>query len=126
MAADSSIIYLPFEFIDGKITISPVVGVEAIHELLPVKFELSQNYPNPFNPTTIINYQLPIANLVTLKVYDVLGREVATLVNEKKEAGRYEVEFNASNLSSGVFFYRLSASGRAGDFLSTKKFILIK
>jgi len=96
------------------------------------RFSLSQNYPNPFNPITNIGFR--IANLpdskagfgfVSLKVYDVLGREVATLVNEEKPAGEYEVEFDASgivNLASGIYFYKL----QAGSFSDTKKFILIK
>ena len=86
------------------------------------EFNLFQNYPNPFNPTTKIKYEISKTGLVTLKVYDVLGREVATLVNEEKLSGSYEVEFDGSNLSSGVYFYRM----RAGDFIDTKKFVLIK
>jgi beta-lactamase superfamily II metal-dependent hydrolase len=78
---------------------------------LPRNFLLEQNSPNPFNPSTTINYQLPVDSRVTLKVFDVLGQEVATLVNEDKKAGRYEVEFNGSKLSSGVYFYRLKADG---------------
>ena len=93
---------------------------------VPAKFELSQNYPNPFNPSTVISYQLSVNSHVTLKVYDVLGKEVATLVNGRQEAGSYNVTFNAGNgtrsLSSGVYFYRLDA----GSFVSTKKLILMK
>jgi len=95
-------------------------------------FKLYQNYPNPFNPTTTIQYLIPSARspllggarggLVTLKVYDVLGREVTTLVNETKQPGKYEVEFNANNLPSGVYFYQL----KAGEFIQTKKMILLK
>jgi photosystem II stability/assembly factor-like uncharacterized protein len=85
-------------------------------------FRLLQNYPNPFNPTTIIQYQLPVASTVSLKVYDALGREVATLVNERKNAGVHQVEFRATNLASGTYFYRL----QAGQFVETKKMILIK
>ncbi|MCX6150487.1 MAG: S8 family serine peptidase [Ignavibacteriales bacterium] len=94
-----------------------------------LEFRLEQNYPNPFNPVTIINYELGITGKVTLKVYDVLGNEVATLVNEEKSAGKYQVEFNAANLpngksafSSGVYFYKLQSAG----FTTTKKFILLK
>jgi hypothetical protein len=83
---------------------------------------LSQNYPNPFNPTTTINYQVPKTGLVSLKVYDLLGREVSTLVNEVKPAGSFEVEFNCVNLSSGVYYYKLEADGR----IFTKKLLLIK
>ncbi len=85
-------------------------------------FLLMQNYPNPFNPSTTINYQIPALNFVTLKVYDVLGNEVVTLVNEEKPAGEYEVEFNASSLSSGIYFYRL----QAGSFVETKKMVLLR
>jgi hypothetical protein len=85
-------------------------------------FELAQNYPNPFNPTTTIRYQIPTAETVSLKVYDVLGKEVATLVSGRQEAGSYAVEFNAAGLSSGVYFYRL----QAGGFVETKKMMLVK
>jgi hypothetical protein len=85
-------------------------------------FELAQNYPNPFNPTTTIRYQIPTAEVVSLKVYDVLGKEVATLVSGRQEAGSYAVEFNAAGLSSGVYFYRL----QAGGFVETKKMMLVK
>jgi len=95
----------------------------------PEEIYLSQNYPNPFNPTTTIKYQLPEFSFVTLKVYDVLGSEIALLVNEEKPMGSYEVEFDASKLSSGVYFYRLQAvpNGRqAGSFVVTKKMVLLR
>jgi len=85
-------------------------------------YELSQNYPNPFNPTTTIDYSIGSPGLATLKVYDMLGTEVASLVNENKEAGSYSVEFNASNLPSGIYFYTLIS----GNFMETKKLILLK
>jgi len=85
-------------------------------------YSLSNNYPNPFNPTTIINYQIPELSFVTLKVYDVLGNEIATLVKEEKPAGNFEVEFKASALSSGIYVYKLVS----GDFIDVKKMILIK
>ncbi|MBK9097681.1 MAG: T9SS type A sorting domain-containing protein [bacterium] len=89
-------------------------------------FELLQNYPNPFNPNTVISYQLPVSSSVTLKVYDVLGDEIATLVDEYKTAGSFEVEFNPAagnrNLASGIYFYQL----RAGNFIKTKKMLLLK
>lgn len=90
----------------------------------PTEFKLEQNYPNPFNPFTTITYHLPKTTNVELKVYDVLGNEIATLVNEEKPAGVYNVEFESksSTLSSGIYFYKLTA----GDFVSTKKMILIK
>ncbi|MDI6802378.1 MAG: phospholipase D-like domain-containing protein [Bacteroidota bacterium] len=89
---------------------------------IPDDFNLSQNYPNPFNPTTTIAFSLPIANLVTLRVYNILGQEVATLVNEEMKAGNYTVNFNASHLASGVYFYKLTA----GSFNSVKKLSLLK
>lgn len=88
----------------------------------PYTFAVNQNYPNPFNPTTIISYQLSVISPVTLKVYDVLGREVETLVNEKESAGIHSVNFNASSLPSGVYFYRLVA----GNMTATKKMVLLK
>jgi len=86
------------------------------------EFELHQNYPNPFNPNTIIRYQVPERSFVTLKVFDVLGNEVTTLVNEELSAGKHETVFDASQLSSGLYFYQL----KAGNFTETKKMILIK
>jgi hypothetical protein len=85
-------------------------------------FKLGQNYPNPFNPTTKLSFVIGHSSLVTLKVYDILGRVIATLVNEKINAGKYEVIFDGSGLSSGVYFYRLNA----GQYTNTKKFILMK
>ena len=85
-------------------------------------FELNQNYPNPFNPNTTIKYSIPNAGMVTLKVFDVLGKEVTTLVNEEKSAGSYSVNFNAANLPSGVYFYCL----KSGGFVETKKLLLLK
>ncbi|NNL22439.1 MAG: T9SS type A sorting domain-containing protein, partial [Ignavibacteriaceae bacterium] len=85
-------------------------------------YELFHNYPNPFNPTTKIEFQIEDLGFVDLKVYDVLGNEVATLVNEEKSAGIYEVEFNGSELTSGIYFYQL----KAGNFVETKKMIVLK
>jgi hypothetical protein len=99
-----------------------LTGVNDHGSLIPSDYKLYQNYPNPFNPTTIIQFDIPKASFVTLKVYNVIGQEVATLVNEKREAGRYEVPFDGSKLTSSVYFYRLIAR----DFVQTKKFILIK
>ncbi|MDX2128523.1 MAG: FG-GAP-like repeat-containing protein [Chloroherpetonaceae bacterium] len=93
-----------------------------VRTLLPTEFALEQNFPNPFNPNTVIAYQLPQSGQVTLKVYDVLGREVTTLVNEPKEAGKYQVNFNAAKLASGVYFYQL----KSGNFVQTKKMMLVK
>jgi hypothetical protein len=89
-----------------------------------------QNYPNPFNPTTLIRYDIPEGSFVTLKIYDVLGNEIATLVNEEKLAGSYEVKFSATGLSSGIYFYKLQAgdpsSGSGQGFVDTKKMILLR
>ena len=91
-------------------------------ENIPVDYSLEQNYPNPFNPTTTIRYQLPKDGMVTLKVYDILGAEVITLINEEKVAGKYEVNFNAASLASGVYIYRLSVN----EFVSVKKMVMLK
>ncbi len=126
---------------DNKIIIkkyknSQVVSVKNNDINVPKEYSLSQNYPNPFNPTTTIKYSIPVVDAnfasttkgnenirsVQIKVYDVLGKEVATLVNEKKPAGNYEVTFNGSNLTSGIYFYCLTS----GDFKQTKKLILLK
>ncbi|MGD1045808.1 MAG: glycoside hydrolase family 3 N-terminal domain-containing protein [Bacteroidota bacterium] len=104
------------------IQLSLSTGVRDIDSRVVKEFHLSQNYPNPFNPTTTIKYQVPKTSAVTLIILDVLGREVAFLLNEEKSAGDYNVKWNASNLSSGVYFYRL----HAGSFLETKKMILLK
>ena len=101
---------------------SNVTGLKNESSSVPELFNLSQNYPNPFNPVTIINYHLTMTNYVSLKVYDILGREVSTLVNEEKPAGKYSVSFDASKLNSGIYFYRI----KAGNFVETKKMILMK
>ena len=85
-------------------------------------YSLSQNYPNPFNPATTIMFSLPVSAQVTLKVYDVLGREAASLVDSYKEAGSHSIKFDASNLTSGIYFYQL----KAGEYIETKKLILQK
>lgn len=89
---------------------------------IPMEFNLSQNYPNPFNPETKINFDLPVDGIVTLKIYDITGAEVATVINEAYKAGYYTIQFNGSNLASGVYFFRLNA----GNYVSTKKMILMK
>ncbi|HUI28821.1 MAG TPA: phospholipase D-like domain-containing protein [Candidatus Acidoferrales bacterium] len=99
-----------------------VLNMKRVDGGIPMSFELSQNYPNPFNPTTIISYQLPAANYVTLKVYDMLGRDVATLVSQKQNAGYYDVTFNAGRFASGIYFYVLSSSGK----MFVKKMVVIK
>ncbi|MBK7378339.1 MAG: T9SS type A sorting domain-containing protein [Ignavibacteriales bacterium] len=87
-----------------------------------LNFALSQNIPNPFNPNTSISYSIPENAFVALKIYDVLGNEVEVLINEQKEPGNYQIDFNASELSSGIYYYTLTA----GNFTSTKKMILVK
>ncbi|MDI6804921.1 MAG: T9SS type A sorting domain-containing protein [Bacteroidota bacterium] len=103
-------------------TINIGSGAGVRDEPVPQHFMLHQNYPNPFNPSTTIWYELPRASFVTFKVYNVLGQEVATLVNERREAGKHTVEFNAGGLPSGVYFYRL----QAGSFTQTKKLLLLR
>jgi hypothetical protein len=99
-----------------------VASVQPMTTGLPEGFSLDQNYPNPFNPATDVRYQLPVASSVKLVVYDLLGREVKVLVDEKKEPGRYEVQFVGSGLASGVYLYRL----HAGTFTETKKLVLVR
>ena len=104
---------------DGTFWYSQVVEAANV---MPTEFALSQNYPNPFNPVTTIKFQLPVNSKVSLKVYDILGSEVATLVDEVKEAGYYELSFNGNGLASGTYFFRINAD----NFVQTKKMILIK
>ena len=104
---------------DGKFEYSKVVEVNLEQ---PVDYSLSQNFPNPFNPSTEISYSIPKSNNVELKVYNSIGKEVATLVNGMQEAGNHKVQFNSSNLSSGIYFYRLTS----GNFTQIKKMILLK
>jgi photosystem II stability/assembly factor-like uncharacterized protein len=106
----------------GLITFSPTASAAQASRNVPNGYALEQNYPNPFNPTTVINYQLPVISDVRLEVFDVLGRKVSTLVNERKPAGNHSASFNASTLSSGVYFYRL----QTGAFSSTKRMLLVK
>jgi hypothetical protein len=116
-------------FQTGYATSGFVVSVEKEDEVLPEGFVLYQNYPNPFNPSTIISWQIPASlnpskggTLVTLKIYDILGSEIVTLLNEEQPAGTYEVEFNSSQLSSGMYFYQITA----GEFIQTKKMVLLR
>lgn len=104
-----------------------VLGVKQIGNGVPNSFELSQNYPNPFNPSTVISYQLSVASHVTLKIYDVLGREMAILVNQKQNTGCYSVTFDASKFASGVYFCRIIADENNREkFMSVKKLVLMK
>ena len=97
-------------------------GVAASAASGPAVFRLGQNFPNPFNPSTTISFQVPIAGPVTLRVFDMLGRELATLVDERKDAGSYTARFDGANLASGVYIYRLTA----GQYAQTRKMILMK
>lgn len=99
-----------------------ITGINENRSNLPYRFELNQNYPNPFNPLTVISYQLPSNVSVSLRVFDILGRQVETLVNERQSAGIYSVRFNAAKLPSGVYLYRLEA----GPYHDTKKLLLLK
>ncbi|HVO75568.1 MAG TPA: T9SS type A sorting domain-containing protein [Ignavibacteriaceae bacterium] len=103
-------------------TYGTIVSVKGNPKTAPTVFSLYQNYPNPFNPSTKIKYEIPIEAEVLIKVNDILGREVAILLKEFQKAGRYQIEWNAGNLASGIYFYSI----KAGDFYSTKKMILLK
>ena len=99
-----------------------VTSVGQLASQVPLQFSLYQNFPNPFNPSTTIKFELPKSSHVSLAVYDILGRELSLLVNERRNAGGYEVKFDGSNLASGVYFYRLEA----GDFVQTKKLLILR
>jgi hypothetical protein len=98
------------------------MGIQQTGNEIPEKFSLGQNYPNPFNPETNIKFDIPKQSYVELKIYNSLGALVETLINDELNAGSYKADWNASNYSSGVYFYTLSA----GDFKDTKKMLLIK
>jgi len=135
IASHDSLDYVPIPSPDGtklafiskrdgvkNIWVIDLITVIEVEILTPVEYALEQNYPNPFNPVTVLKYSLPVKNVVTLKVFNLLGEEVTTLVNEIKEAGSYEVNFNANGLPSGIYFYRI----KAGNFVETKKMVLLK
>lgn len=109
------------EILKSRQTIQPL-SVEEIGSSVPLNFILSQNYPNPFNPETKISFSITKKSFVTLNIYNALGSKISELVREEKEAGRYEIDFNASGLSTGIYFYGL----KAGNFLQTKKMILLR
>ena len=113
---EDSLVLLRSDFVDG------VKDHNSLSSYVPKEYRLEQNYPNPFNPSTTIRFEIPVSGFVTLKVYNVLGQEVVTLVNERKQAGRYEVPFDGSNLPTDVYYYRL----QAGDFTSSKALLLIR
>ncbi len=110
------------EFSNAECATTTPTAVEDEFSGIPSEFGLFDNYPNPFNPSTSINYRTPVKSFVSLKVYDMLGKEVATLVNEEKGVGTYKIDFNATSLPSGIYFYRL----QAGSFVETKKMVLMK
>jgi len=99
-----------------------ITSVDNKYNNLPTSFSLQQNYPNPFNPATSIKYSIPKSGIVIIKVFDVLGRKISTLVNEYKLAGNYSVQFNAAKSTSGVYFYRMES----GSFTQTKKLLILK
>ena len=103
---------------DGKYEYSNIIEMTT----KPAQFSLAQNYPNPFNPTTTIQFAIPKEEHVTIKVYDELGNEVKTLVDENKASGQYNVQFNGSGLASGIYYYRISA----GEYNEVKKLMLLK
>lgn len=105
----------------GTIIVQDPVGVSDDGETAK-NFDLKQNFPNPFNPSTRISYAIPSASFVNLKVYDIIGNEIAVLVNEEKQAGNYQIDFDATELTGGVYFYQLLT----GSFVETKKMILMK
>lgn len=111
-----------YKAIEGQGLTEIIIGIRKTGTGVPQTFNLYQNYPNPFNPVTTINYDIPVTDFVRLAVYDILGKEVSVLVNEKQSAGKYKINWDASNYPSGVYFYTL----RAGGFTQSKKMILIK
>jgi len=121
-------VYLIGEFVienggQFRVLDSVVVGIETLdHPALPTEFALYQNHPNPFNPATKIKYSVPQSTNIIIKVYDILGNKIETLVNEEKAAGSYEVTFDGSELTSGIYFYKL----QAGSFVETKKMVLLR
>ena len=125
-------IFFPFDALkgyavgsNGSIVMTTTGGITYINKIsseIPNSYSLSQNYPNPFNPITVISFRLAVNSFTSIKIYDILGREITTLVNEMLSPGTYEVEWNAGNYSSGVYYYKLSA----GEYKETRKMILIK
>ncbi len=122
LVAADNLVNLQINANNAKIKYNTVLGINTFDPLLPSKYSLSQNFPNPFNPTTNINFSLVKSGFTSLKVYDMLGKEVATLVNGIQQAGSYSYSFDASKLSSGVYYYKLESS----DFADTKRMMLVK
>ncbi len=105
---------------DGSFAYSEIIEIQ--FGVVPTKYVLEQNYPNPFNPSTVISYSIPTASNVSVKVFDVLGNLITTLVNQNQEAGNYKINFNAGELSNGIYFYKI----QAGIFIAVKKMLLLK
>lgn len=105
-----------------NVPVSVVTAVEPVSEAIPKRFELRQNYPNPFNPSTTIQFAVPRKSKVTLKLFDLLGREVVTLLEEEMGPGEYKIYFEARDLPSGTYFYRM----KAGDFSASRKLVLVR
>jgi Secretion system C-terminal sorting domain len=123
VSEDDGCLCLTYYWTSHSLRSSIITGVSNSQEfLLPRSYRLNQNYPNPFNPSTTITFTLPLRSFVSLKVFDLIGREVATIVSEEMQAGNYTRQWNASDLPSGTYFYRL----QAGSFVETKKLILLK
>ncbi|MCH7772421.1 MAG: T9SS type A sorting domain-containing protein, partial [Bacteroidetes bacterium] len=123
---DGTVSILNYAKING-IEYGTIVSVNEDIPASPIEFTVAQNYPNPFNPSTVISWQLAAGSFVTLKVYDVLGNEVAVLVNEEMLAGEHEVKFNGSGLASGVYVYRITATNNGRIvFANSKKMILLR
>ncbi|MCU0415536.1 MAG: T9SS type A sorting domain-containing protein, partial [Ignavibacteriaceae bacterium] len=112
----------PTNTVEVRLEIPQKISIPESNNKNKINYQLEQNYPNPFNPSTKISYSLPVSGQVTLKVFDTLGKEVAILVNEQKEAGIYTIEFDASNLTTGIYFYRI----QIGSFTSVRKLVLLK
>jgi hypothetical protein len=113
--------YYRLKLIDnnGQYDYSNIMTIEFIS---PLRYELAQNYPNPFNPTTTIRFDVPNSSQITLKVYDILGKEIATLVDEKKEPGSYQVQFGRGNISSGIYIYQMHSN----NYVQTRKMVIVK
>jgi hypothetical protein len=124
MILDISGAYAPGEGvpIPSELYVDPPVGIASDSDALLKEFKLDQNYPNPFNPTTVIRYEVPRTSKVVIKLYNILGKEVMTLVNEEIPAGRYSLTLDATHLASGIYFYNMQAD----NFIQTRKMILLK
>jgi len=122
LVAGTNLADLQANTVAAKLKYNTVLGITNYNSATPEKYSLSQNYPNPFNPSTKISFGIPRSGYTTLKIYDALGKEVTSLVNSELQSGSYEVEFNAENLNSGIYFYKLQTDG----FTETKKMVLVK